>query len=247
MKMISTIITALSISTCVMAHGPVSTLSVSRHDGSKIRIEMDGRPVQGYQSFYQFRNLAPGKHHIRIFTFRKRSALAVIFGWPPSEHLLYSAAIQLRPGTATQMVIGRDGTVGVREYPLSGILAPEYESARDGDRQAGRVRSGDFSNRAPFYRPMEGDRFRQLLHTLRTERRERRRLSLAIGSLNGQFISTEQLRQMLHLFRHDNHRLELAKSAYPRVVDKQQFRQVYGDLNDRHSREEMAAFLRRNQ
>ncbi len=56
------------------------------------------------------------------------------------------------------------------------------------------------------------------------------RLQLCKGILNDNCVSVKQLKEMLALFTFEAQKKEVAILAYPKVVDKENFRTIYADF-----------------
>ena len=70
-------------------------------------------------------------------------------------------------------------------------------------------------------------------------------ISNAFANPNNYF-TTNQIGQLIHLVAEENARLQLAKSSYSHVTDKQNFTQLYELLNTQASRNELAAYVSSN-
>ena len=67
-------------------------------------------------------------------------------------------------------------------------------------------------------------------------------ISNAFANTNN-FFTTDQVGQLIHLVNDENSRLQLAKSSYSHVTDKQNFNQLYDLFSTQANRNELAAYV----
>ncbi|RYZ23559.1 MAG: DUF4476 domain-containing protein [Chitinophagaceae bacterium] len=86
--------------------------------------------------------------------------------------------------------------------------------------------------------------FNALLAQLRAETFDNTKLTLAKDALAMNRVSAAQVKQLMQLFTFDSDRLEMAKAAYPRTVDKNNYFQVMDAFEFSNSKEQLSAWIR---
>jgi hypothetical protein len=82
--------------------------------------------------------------------------------------------------------------------------------------------------------------------SLRKESFENNRITSAKFVIEKNSFTTAQVRELMLLFTFENNRLEIAKSAYRKVVDKNNYYQLNDALTFSSSKEELARFIRQS-
>ncbi len=126
-----------------------------------------------------------------------------------------STVFNLRPGYDMLIKVNRNGSLELIETKKAGI---SY-------------------NRSP----MRDADFNTLLKNVKSQRSINGRRSAIANAFNAtnNYFSTSQVIQLLQLVNSENFRLELAKSSYRLITDRDNFNQVYDLLNDQSSINEL--------
>lgn len=96
--------------------------------------------------------------------------------------------------------------------------------------------------------PISADDFTQLLQTVRSRYYQSQRITAERSAFTNtaNYFTTNQVRQLLLLISAESNRLALAKLAYVKVTDPNNFTQLYDVFNTVASRNDMNAFIRNN-
>jgi hypothetical protein len=100
-------------------------------------------------------------------------------------------------------------------------------------------RDGSYNNNN-YRQPMNDYDFRQLVQTI--QRQWMGKLSTARNGITGNYLSANQVKQILQLFSSESDRLDLAKASYRNLVDQQNFRQLY-DLFSYQGQSELDRYI----
>ena len=92
---------------------------------------------------------------------------------------------------------------------------------------------------------MRGNEFESVKESLRKEWFEANRLKSAKFIIDKNNFTTQQVKELMLLFTFENNKLEIAKYAYNKTVDKQNYFQVNEVLTFNSSKEELVKFVRR--
>lgn len=232
MKTIFTLLLSSLFSMAVMANHNVR-LSVSTiTKNSSLVVEVDGH--HRYDLDHQtitVRDLAPGYHHIKIYREKKRGNGR--FGFGNKREMIYNSRVLLRDGFHTDLIISRTGKVFIDEQWID-RNNPWY----DDDDDYFDPRDRDFN------RAMTDHEFTMVKEALRKEWFENNRATSAKQVIDGNFMTSEQVKQMLQLFTFENHKLDLAKYAYGKTVDQRNYFIVNDVFMFSSSKDELARYIR---
>ena len=101
----------------------------------------------------------------------------------------------------------------------------------------------DFNNNG-YKMTMNEIEFGRVLDNIQKEWFEDNKMKSATQIINTNYFTSAQVKQMLQLFSFENNKLELAKLAYTKTVDKQNYQYVSDVLTFRNSKEELARYIR---
>jgi hypothetical protein len=259
MKSIITLFIAGTIATQSFADFAPGKLSISFSGNRDIQVVVDNNRYSDYDNSVLINNLSAGYHSVQIYEGNTRKER-----WNQKRsNLLYSSSVYVRPAYQVNILVNKFGQAQITEqfirYNNHGrddrYGDDRYGDDRYGDDRYGDDRYGDDRNDRNdrwgdddrydrrddrsygYHQSMAEPDFSVLMSNLRREQFEDRRLSAAMNVMNSTWFSTAQLRQMLKLFSFENRRLELAKIAYGKTVDQQNFNNLYDLFNDSSRRD----------
>jgi hypothetical protein len=93
------------------------------------------------------------------------------------------------------------------------------------------------------YSPMDNNSFAAFLQTLRNNNFDNGKATLVRTQLMSSYITSAQLRQILEVFSFDSGKLDIAKFAATRVVDRQNLFTVYDAFGFESSKQNFAEFV----
>jgi hypothetical protein len=85
--------------------------------------------------------------------------------------------------------------------------------------------------------------FSQLKQTIDNARFENTRLSIFKQALNYNYFTTAQVRELMDLFWFENSKLEVAKIAYPKTIDQNNYYQVNNEFSFSSSVNELGQYI----
>ncbi|RYY64870.1 MAG: DUF4476 domain-containing protein [Chitinophagaceae bacterium] len=91
---------------------------------------------------------------------------------------------------------------------------------------------------------MNATNFSALLQQVRSETFDNTKLIIVKDALISNRVTAVQVKQLMQLFTFDNDRLELAKAAYPRTTDKNNYFQVNDAFEFSSSKESLSTWIR---
>lgn len=222
MKTFFTLLFATLFSSFAFAYGE-GKITITVPVQKNVQIYVDGRLYQGNDNTIVLNNVQSGNHSIKIYKARKNKARNNRSA--ASNVLIYSSNIYVRPSYHVDVVINRFGKALVDEKALNDRNNPwnefEYDDGDNGD-------NGDnyYSNGV-----INDQEFNQMLQRIRGQ--VFGKLANAKDGIKRNYFRTMQVRELMQIFTLESDKLEIAKLAYRKTVDRQNYRQLYNLLGYR--------------
>lgn len=230
MKKIFTLFITSLFSLAVMAFDG-SRLSISAVASSQeLKIEVDGKKYSMKNNNITLAFLDHGRHDVKIYRERKRNG----FGFGRRE-IIYDNTVFLKRGFHLDITVNRFGKVLVDERRMD--VNDEWYNDEDEYYDNGGWGNG-------YNNIMTTREFNDVKDQLRKEWFENNRLNSAKFIIEKNSLTTSQVKELMLLFTFENNRLEIAKTAYRKTVDKQNYLSVNDALTFNSSKEELVRFIR---
>jgi hypothetical protein len=113
-----------------------------------------------------------------------------------------------------------------------------------GSNNGGGYGNGGYGNNSGYGRQMSDYDFSRAVNSISMQRGDFQKMESAKQLISTGFFSSAQVKQMLQVFSFENDKLDLAKLAYDKTVDKQNFYVVNDVFNSYSSRDELARYTR---
>jgi hypothetical protein len=214
-------------------------LSITYAGTEDIRVSIDGRDYSDRDNSVMVDNLQPGYHTIKVYKERRRGNWNVFGGRRDREQVLYSNSVYIKPRTFVDIMINRFGRALVDEQRI------EHNGRWDDDDyddDYGNGNGGGWNN--GYGNVMREREFNNAKDQIKKEWFENTRLTVAKQVIDGNNFTTSQVKELMYLFTFENNRLEIAKYAYRKTVDRQNYYQLNDALTFNSSKEELARFIR---
>jgi hypothetical protein len=173
-------------------------------------------------------NQQPGSHTIEVYRLRNTGTNTNGTNITPSGRAIYTKTFELREGYDMAIAINGYGQVTFTEK---------------------RVRNrGNKGNNQQTVTPMSDDAFDELVESVSSKFSQSSKNTIERNAFSNtrNYFTTEQVGELLSLINSEANRLTLAKLAYPRVADPNNFTELYDVFNSISSRDQMNAFIRAN-
>ncbi|MBL0304607.1 MAG: DUF4476 domain-containing protein [Chitinophagaceae bacterium] len=207
----------------------ISSLATS----AEMKIEVDGRKFTMKNNSITLSYLAEGYHQVKIFREKKGKGFA--FG--RNDVVVYSNSVFLKRGFHLDITVNRFGKV----------LIDERRIDRDDDWYQDEDDYYDNGNGGwndGYGNVMNGREFEVLKESLRKEWFEANRLISVRFIIDKNNFTTQQVKELMLLFTFEKNRLEIARYAYSKTVDKKNYYLVNEALTFSSSKDELARFIR---
>lgn len=242
MKTTSTLLMAIFISMASFAIPVQSKLSITVVGNKNIEIMVDNSRYQSQDNSVVINNLQAGSHTIKVYNLKNKGRNI----FRNNAKLLYSSTIYVRPGYHVDIIIDRNGKAIFNEKAMR--TNGRNKDWNDNDDWNDNPRRNDRYNDRYDYngRTMSAQSFSALVQTLRREYSENSRLALAKHSITRNHFTSDQVKDMMHLFSFENYKLEIAKYAYRNTTDQKNYFVVYDALSYNSSKEQLAEYIKRH-
>lgn len=236
MKTLFSILSVFIFSFSSFAFPFQSRLSVSTSDNSFLRIIIDDRYDRQGSSIL-IDELLTGYHSIKIYQ-------AENGGWNNRRidfDLVYSGIIHFKPMHHIDIVLSRFGKVVINERQMDRRYDGNGSDRRDDDfsRRSNR-RDGNYDL---YYRTMSNDMFRAARGAIRNERFDQSRINMAKQIIGSNYLSANQVKELVELFSFEDNKLEIAKYAFARTVDKNAYFILYDAFSFSSTKEALAVYI----
>lgn len=245
MKKIFTLLVSSLFSLSLLAFEG-SRLSISSPGSSQqLKVEIDGRSFTMQNNAITLGYLQSGYHDIKIFrekkNFRGQSGQqsANGFGADRRREVLYSSSVLLKKGFHLDITINRFGKAMTDERRID----VNDEWYNDEDEYYDNDNTGYDGVRGSL-NTMSGREFEGLKESLRKEWFENNRLTSVRTVAEKTNFTTQQVKELMQLFVFESNRVEVAKAAYNKTLDKHNYYQLNELLTFSSSKEELARYIR---
>ena len=231
MKKIFTLLTILAISVSSFADGPQTKLTINTASKNNVRVLVDGytyNQAANTSDDIQVSNLTAGYHSIKVYELSPRNRNGASSN---AMRLLYNGNVYVKNGYHTDVTINRFGKALVDERMLS---AYEDDNAE--------INTGnDWSSSRHAMSPIAFSQFKQALAKTSFDGV---RQNMAKQTLDAYYMSTDQVIDMLNTFGFESSKLDIAKYAYAKTLDKQNYFLVNSVFNFSSSQDALINYVR---
>jgi hypothetical protein len=235
MKKIFTLLLSSLFSLSLLAYDG-SRLSVSTFSNNRdLKIEIDGRRITMQENSITLSNIAEGSHNIRIYKDVKRNGNG--FGFGKKSQIIYAGSVFVKRGFHTDVTVNRFGKVFIDESRIDRNSG--YEQEEEYDEEDGGWNSG-------YGNVLSNRDFDLVKEQIRKEWFENNRLVSTKVIIDKSNFTTQQVKELMLLFTFENNRLEVAKYAYRKTVDKQNYYLLNDALTFQSTKDDLARFIRQS-
>lgn len=213
-----------------------SRLSISAVTSSQeLSVEVDGRKFSMKDNSITLSYLAEGYHQVKVYRQAKRGT-GNDFG---RNVIIYTNSVLLKRGFHLDITINRFGKVLVDERRMD--INDEWYNDQDDYYDSD---NGGWNN--SYSNVMNTREFETVKTSLRKEWFENNRITSVKYIIEKNNFTTAQVKDMMLLFTFENNRLEIAKLAFSKTVDKNNYFLLNDALTFSSSKDELARFIRQS-
>jgi Domain of unknown function (DUF4476) len=245
-KIFTLLVTSVFTLTLFAANRP-SQLSVTLPGNSNIRVVIDNSRYENSDNSITIGDLSNGYHSIKVYEVKNQSRFF------NNSKLVYSSSVLIKPAYQVNIMINRNGKAIINEQRL---FDDRKYNDRDHDDRVERNNDYPYKDRNDnrYERDdnnrggcqMSSERFSKAMFILERENFDNTRFTIAKEIVEDNYLSAGQVKQMLQLFSFDVNKLELAKYAYSKTIDKNNYFMLYDVIALNSYKERLAEFIRNN-
>ena len=218
-----------------------SKLSVTSFANAALSVEVDGSRYDRVPGELVINDLASGYHRIKVYEVRiERHGFRKF----ESMNLVYASSLLLKPHHHLNIAISPSGRVRISEE-----IMRRYD--RD-DRGRNNPRNNDewyddrYNDGRAYNQPMSDRMFMAAKETIKRESFDKDKLMVAKQVIANNRFYSGQVKELVQLFYFDDAKLELAKFAYTRTLDRNNYFILYDAFAFRRSKEELINYTHQN-
>ncbi len=261
MKTIFTLLLSTLFSLSLLAYDG-SRLTISSVSTVRMQVEVDGRRYNMNDNEVSIRSLRSGYHSIKIYRDKKQKNRIWDFGFGNGrQEIVYSNSVYLREGYHFDILVNRFGKTFVDEHRIdrnddwynnddnrygqgSDRDIPDYPENHNNRDNRDNSDNRDQRNDNNYSRAMNDYDFSLTKQSLQKEWFENTRVTTAKQIMDRNYFTSQQAKEILLLFTFENNRLDLAKYAYGKTVDKNNYFIINDVFSFNNSKEELARYIR---
>jgi len=272
MKTIFTLLLSTIFSLASMAYDG-TRLTVTSVSNNKMFVEIDGRRYDLNGNTVSISTIRPGTHTVRVLREMKRKAGWNLGNGNRREQTVYNIRVTFREGYHFDILVNRFGKVMIDErridpndewyndddyYDRNDDRRDRDNTYDDGDDKDYGNNDRDRDNRDfenernnddPRYdnnysRAISSDGFVKAKESLRREWFENKRLETAKQIIDQNYFTSQQVKEMVLLFTYENNRLDIAKYAYGKTVDKGNYFIMNDAFTFNSNKEKLSEYIR---
>jgi len=262
MKTIFTLLLSTIFSLASMAFDG-TRLTVTNVSNSKMFVEVDGRRYNLNGNTLSLSSIRPGTHTVKVVRELQRKGGRNFGNGNKREETIYNIRVVFKDGYHFDILVNRFGKVLIDErradpnddwynddvYDDRNDDRDRDYSYDDHDNRNNRNYDDDRNNNDPRYdndysQVMSNSSFLQLKEALRREWFENTRLSTAKDIIDKNYFTSQQVKEMVLLFTFENNRLDIAKYAYGKTVDKGNYFIMNDAFTFNSNKEKLSEYIR---
>jgi hypothetical protein len=200
-------------------------LTIISHNPSEVRVIIDGKRYGLEYNTLVLNDIIPGMHTIKIVE-RPQGLRGGGLIVPIREKVLYNGSMNFRMNYHVDIVINRFGKTLIDEQPIS---YTRWE--------------GEDDNLYRDETAMSNTSFENLRNTIRQERFTSSKMVIIKQALQDNYFTAEQVKQMAQQFSFEDDKLQVAKLAFNRTIDKANYHLLYSIFSYSSSKEDLAKYI----
>jgi hypothetical protein len=242
MKRIITLMFSLFLVISAFAAINPSRLSVTSFSSAILTVEVDGNRYERVPGSLVINDLPSGYHKVNVYELRiERRGFRKV----DSYNLIYSSSLLLKPLHHINIAISPSGKVRISEEMIRRNGNDRDDWGRNHPRNDNDWYDRDRDGRG-YNQPMNDRMFMAAKETIRRESFDKDKLMLAKQIVSKNMFYTSQVKELVQLFSFDDSKLELAKFAYARTIDNNNYFVLYDAFAFRKNKEELIHYTQHN-
>ena len=242
MKKIFTLLLSSLFSLSLLAFDG-SRLSISTvNNNMKLKIEVDGQRVRLMGNSITLNNLNEGSHNFRIY--RAKSGEYVNNSFDQGFEIIYATSIFLSRAYQVDITINGTGKVFMDSYRIDSESECYINDNIDYGKKSGDDKTYGTGNEFSYKNIMSAGEFRQVTNQIRKEWLDANRMISVKTIIDKNNFTAKQIKELMCLFTFESNRQEVAKYAYRKTQDKENYWKLNDAFTFSSSKDDLARFIR---
>jgi len=238
MKTISTLFASLLLSTSMFATDIRSSasLTVRSETKSDIVVIVDDRRYDLGTNSIMISDLDACEHQVTVYQ-EKTNSFINRFG--ETYNMVFNSSVDLKPRTNLEIAVDECGSITMSETKSRRQMFGDTWDGENYFKNSVPINTGIYSN------AISNIEFSRVIWAIGKESSEVNRMKSAEQIINTNYLTVEQVKQLMQLFCTDDNRLEIAKLAYDKTVDQGDYFALNSMFKFDNSRNELARCIGR--
>jgi hypothetical protein len=216
----------------------ISTIS----NNMNLKIELDGQRIRLAGSNITLNNLSEGKHNFRVYRAKRIDRFSSRYD--QDYEIIYATSVYLNRAYQVDITINGSGKVNMDTYRIDSESEYYFDDHRENDFRNDADRNCGNGNDLYYRNVMNAGEFRQVTDQIRKEWFDANRMISVKTIMDKNNFTTRQVKELMYLLTFESNKLELAKYAYRKTIDKENYWQLNDVFTFSSSKEELARFIR---
>lgn len=236
MKTISTLLTSFLLTSSVFAADIRSSasLTVKTEEKQNIVVVVDDKRYDLGTNSIMISDLDACTHDVTVYQEKQDIPYNCS---QKSYDVIFNSSVELKPRTNLKINIDDCGIVTMDET--------KSRTPKVGDtwNNSGTLDNG-YSEHAAFSPAMNSSEFNRVIWAISKESSEFNRMTSAEQIIHTNYFTVDEVKQVMQLFCSDDSKLDIARTAYDKTVDSENYYQLSSLLKSDNSRNELARCMR---
>ncbi len=221
---------------CLFSQG--SYLNISMYDESEFFIVFDNTVYAQPGNFAEVDQIPPGEHTLKITLYdASMSAMG---------NVVYDGKIKIPSGFDTYAVIDEYNNLNIYKkvkYGFNRIDCASETRKKCAIAEGEKYKAPEEKYSECNYKVIKKDNYDELKDDINNRSFESSNISIVKTAIDKNLFLSEQIKELLGYFTFESNKLEIAKYAYAKVCDKNNFFKVYDAFNFESSIEELKNYI----
>lgn len=228
----------LIISLASVLYPQSSYLQISLFDDSEFSITFDNTNLSA-GNFAEFDGVSPGEHSLKII--KEGSEMS------PQGNVIFDGKIKIPAGSDIYAVIDEYNSFLVYKKKAYGknrlIPTGDFVKKCGSGGNENKVKTDNNTSDECRYKIMKKEDFDDLKKSINNRNFESTNSAAVKTAIDNNFLSSEQVKELLKFFTFEDTKLEIAKYSYKKVCDKNNFFKVYDAFDFESSITELKNYI----
>jgi len=214
-----------------------SYLQLSLYDDSDFSIVFDNTELSS-GNVAEFDNIAAGEHSLKVI---KEDPNV-----PPQANVIFDGRIKIPAGYDVYAVIDEYNSFNIYKKKKYGYNRYVYSGEfirKCGEKHNYKEKDKENYSDECKYKVIKNEDFKDLKSTINNRNFESTNLDIVKSAIDNNYLSSEQVKELLGYFTFETNKLEIAKYAYKKVCDPKNFFKVYDAFDFESSVTELKNYI----